>query len=370
MSSPHPARWWEPDEKEPGDGRVRCDLCPRHCRIRPGQRGFCFVRANDSGSLILDTYGRSSGFCLDPIEKKPLNHFLPGTSVLSFGTAGCNLGCKFCQNWDISTSRETDRLTDAASPEQIADAAVRAGAASVAFTYNDPVIFAEYAIDIAAACRARGIRTVAVTAGYILPPARAEFFAAMDAVNIDLKGFDPAFYREITGAELDVVLETIEYVAGTDTWLELTTLLIPGHNDSDAEIEAMCRWVVETIGPDVPHHFSAFHPDHRMGDVPRTPEKTLVRALQIARAAGEHFPYTGNVHYKDGDTTFCPECSDMLVVRDWYAMVDYQLGPGASCPSCGARIPGVFDDAGPGDFGARRIPLRITAARRNNTTRK
>lgn len=357
------ARWWERAERQPGDGRVRCDLCPRHCSVSPGQRGFCFVRANRDGALVLDTYGRSSGFCLDPIEKKPLNHFLPGTSVLSFGTAGCNLGCKFCQNWDISKSRATDTLADAASPAQIAEAAVRAGAASVAFTYNDPVIFAEYAIDIAAACHERGIHTVGVTAGYICPEPRVEFFAAMDAVNIDLKGFSPTFYKSITGADLEVVLDTIRYVATTDTWMELTTLIIPGYNDSDDELTAMCQWVVDTVGPDVPHHFSAFHPDHRMRDVPRTPERTLVRALDIARAVGEHFPYTGNIHYKDGDTTLCPNCMDMLVVRDWYQMVDYQLRPDGTCPSCGTAIPGVFDAAGPGSFGPRRIPLRLSPLR-------
>lgn len=355
------ARWWKSDERVPGDKRVRCDLCPRHCRIAPGQRGFCFVRGNRDGELVLDTYGRSSGFCLDPIEKKPLNHFLPGTSVLSFGTAGCNLGCKFCQNWDISKSRHTDTLAAAASPAQIAAAAVEAGAASVAFTYNDPVIFAEYAIDIAAECRVRGVRTVAVTAGYISPAARPEFFAAMDAVNIDLKGFSAQFYKSITGADLDVVLDTIRYVATTDTWMELTTLLIPGHNDSDEEIEAMCRWVIDTVGPDVPHHFSAFHPDHRMRDVPHTPERTMVRALEIARAVGEHFPYTGNIHYKDGDTTLCPTCQDMVVVRDWYRMVDYQLRADGTCPSCGTPIAGVFSSDGPGDFGARRIPVQISS---------
>ena len=281
--SPHPARWGRTLD----DGRVQCLLCPRECRMRDGQRGFCFVRANHGGRLVLDTWGRSSGFCLDPIEKKPLNHFLPGTSVLSFGTAGCNLGCKFCQNHEISTSREVDTLTETAMPGDIADAAVAAGAASVAFTYNDPVIFAEYAIDIAAACRDRGVRTVGVTAGYVSPIAREEFFGAMDAVNVDLKGFTPEFYKRLTGADLDVVLDNLTWLAGTDTWVEITTLLIPGHNDSDAEIRAMADWIVANLGPDVPHHFSAFHPDNRMRDVPPTPPATLHRAREIALAAGE-----------------------------------------------------------------------------------
>ncbi|MFC3850966.1 AmmeMemoRadiSam system radical SAM enzyme [Corynebacterium hansenii] len=362
----HPARWGRVLD----DGRVQCLLCPRHCRMRDGQRGFCFVRANNGGRLVLDTWGRSSGFCLDPIEKKPLNHYLPGTSVLSFGTAGCNLGCRFCQNHEISTSREVDTLTDAALPEDIADAAVAGGAASVAFTYNDPVIFAEYAIDIAAACRDRGVRTIGVTAGYISPNAedadgnaREEFFGAMDAVNVDLKGFTPEFYKRLTGADLDVVLDNLIWLAGTDTWVEITTLLIPGHNDSDDEIRAMAEWIVDNLGPDVPHHFSAFHPDNRMRDVPPTPPTTLRRAREIALDAGERHVYTGNVHDKDGDTTFCPGCDAPVIVRDWYRMVDYQLVADASgrgsCPQCGTTIPGLYDAAGPGDFGARRIPIRI-----------
>lgn len=356
----HPARWG----RALPDGRVQCLLCPRGCRMRDGQRGFCFVRANNGGRLVLDTWGRSSGFCLDPIEKKPLNHFLPGTSVLSFGTAGCNLSCRFCQNHEISTSRQVDTIGEVASPADIADAAVELGAASVAFTYNDPVIFAEYAIDIADACHDRGIRTVGVTAGYISPDARAEFFGAMDAVNVDLKAFTPEFYRRITGADLDVVLDNLEWLASTDTWLEITTLLIPGLNDSDDEIEAMSRWIVEHLGPDVPHHFSAFHPDNRMRDVPPTPPTTLSRARGIAIDAGERFVYTGNVHDKDGDTTFCPDCESPLIVRDWYRMVDYQLraderGRGW-CPQCGASIPGLYDAGGPGDFGPRRIPVRFS----------
>ena len=378
----HPARWGRVLD----DGRVQCLLCPRHCRMRDGQRGFCFVRANNGGRLVLDTWGRSSGFCIDPIEKKPLNHFLPGTSVLSFGTAGCNLGCKFCQNHEISTSREVDTLTDMALPGDIADAAVAAGARSVAFTYNDPVIFAEYAIDIAAACRDRGVHTVGVTAGYISPDAddgmgaaggsggsgrsggsgnaREAFFGAMDAVNVDLKGFTPEFYRKLTGADLGVVLDNLIWLAESPTWLEITTLLIPGHNDSDDEVRAMAEWIVGNLGPDVPHHFSAFHPDNRMRDVPRTPATTLSRARDIALDVGERHVYTGNVHDKNGDTTFCPDCDSPLIVRDWYRMVDYQLDVDAagrgSCPHCRAAVPGLYDAAGPGDFGARRIPIRIT----------
>ena len=233
--------WWhESDDKT----RLICDLCPRHCALKPGERGFCFVRENRDGRVVSTTYGRSTGFCVDPIEKKPLNQFYPGTPVLSFGTPGCNLGCKFCQNWEISKSKEWDLLAAVAGPEQIAQAARSAGAASVAFTYNDPVIFAEYAIDTARACHEAGLYAIAVTAGYVTPQARAEFFAPMDATNIDLKGFTEDFYRKVTGSHLADVLDTITWVhEHTDVWLELTTLLIPGYNDSPDEVARMSRWI-------------------------------------------------------------------------------------------------------------------------------
>ncbi len=350
-----PARW---GAVQP-DGRVRCTLCPRECTLADGQRGFCFVRANEGGRLVLTTYGRSSGFCVDPIEKKPLNHFYPGTSVLSFGTAGCNLGCKFCQNWDISKARAFDRLQDEASPETIAEAAAEMGCRSVAYTYNDPVIFAEYAIDVATACRARGVQNVAVTAGYVSPGAREEFFAPMDAANVDLKGFSDAFYRELTGGRLQPVLDTLTYlVHATDVWVEITTLLIPGHNDSDAELAALGRWVASELGPDVPVHFSAFHPDHRLREVPRTPLSTLVRAREAALSAGCRYVYTGNVHHRDGDATICPGCGLAVVERDWYEIVHYRLDAAGRCRACGTSIPGRFD-ARPGTFGARRVPVRL-----------
>ncbi|MDH5538467.1 MAG: AmmeMemoRadiSam system radical SAM enzyme, partial [Rhizobacter sp.] len=295
-----PARWWHALP----DGRIQCDLCPRDCKLHEGQRGLCFVRQRVDDKMVLATYGRSSGFCIDPIEKKPLNHFLPGSSVFSFGTAGCNLACKFCQNWDISKSREMDRLMDQASPARIAEVAAGKGCTSVAFTYNDPVIFAEYAMDTADACRARGVKTVAVTAGYIHAEPRREFFARMDAANVDLKAFSDDFYFRQTGAHLAPVLDTLQYIVHeTDCWLEITTLLIPGHNDSDAELQALTRWVAEQLGPDVPLHFSAFHPDHKMGDVPPTPPTTLTRARRIALGNGLHFVYTGNVHDTDGGST-------------------------------------------------------------------
>jgi len=308
---------------------------------------------------VLTTYGRSSGFCVDPIEKKPLNHFLPGTAVLSFGTAGCNLACKFCQNWDISTSRKTDTLADAASPEELAATAERLGCRSVAFTYNDPVIFLEYAIDTAIACRARGIKAVAVTAGYVCPEPRAELFASVDAANIDLKSFSDNFYRRICSARLAPVLETLEYVRHeTGCWLEVTNLVIPGLNDSDEELDALTRWVAGHLGEDVPLHFSAFHPDYRMRDRPPTPAATLRRARAIANANGVRHAYVGNVRDPEGETTFCHVCGEPLIVRDGYAIEAWRLAPGGCCPRCGSACAGVFEEH-PGTWGARRLPVGI-----------
>jgi pyruvate formate lyase activating enzyme len=343
------------------DGRIQCDVCPRACRLREGQRGLCFVRGRVEDQIVLASYGRSSGFCVDPIEKKPLNHFLPGSSVLSFGTAGCNLACRFCQNWDISKSREIDTLSAAASPDALAAEAVRLGCRSVAFTYNDPVIFMEYAMDVADACRERGIRAVAVSAGYMNAAPRAEFYTHMDAANIDLKAFSEEFYSKVTFARLDVVLETLEFLRDSPVWFEVTTLLIPGHNDSDAEIGRQCEWFAGRLGPDVPLHFSAFHPDFKMRDVPRTPPATLARARRIARSVGLRYVYTGNIHDPDGQTTHCPGCGQAVVVRDWYRILDYRLDPTGACTACGAGLPGRFD--GPvGGWGARRLPVSIGRA--------
>jgi pyruvate formate lyase activating enzyme len=342
------------------DGRLQCDVCPRHCRLREDQRGLCYVRQRLDGEVKLVSYGRSSGFCVDPIEKKPLNHFYPGSSVLSFGTAGCNLACKFCQNWDMSKSREMDTLADRAMPGQLADAAVSLACQSVAFTYNDPIIFLEYAIDVAAACREQNVRTVAVTAGYVDPDPRAEFFQAMDAANVDLKAFTERFYHKICGGHLAPVLETLKFIRHeTDAWLELTTLLIPGENDSEAEINEMTAWVVEHLGPDVPMHFTAFHPDWKMRDTERTPTETLTRARRIAMNNGVHFAYTGNVHDSEGGSTWCPECRALLIERDWYQLGHWGLDSNGACRQCGHEIPGRFDQA-PGQRPPGRMPVRLS----------
>lgn len=349
-------RYWSPV----GDGRLQCDICPRECKLQDGQRGLCFVRGRAGDEIVLTTYGRSSGFCIDPIEKKPLNHFLPGTPVLSFGTAGCNLTCKFCQNWDISKSREMDRLMDQAAPETIAEAALRTGCRSVAYTYNDPAIFLEYAVDVATACRARGIRNVAVTAGYMKAAAREEFFGAMDAANIDLKAFTEGFYKSLCTASLGPVLETLCYLRHeTDVWVEITTLLIPGENDSAAEVEALSQWIMDNLGPDVPLHFSAFHPDYRMIETPATPAKTLHRARDIARANGLRYVYTGNIHDKSGGSTYCHACGECLIGRDWYDLSDWKIDNG-HCAACGTAVAGHFD-TNPGGWGRKRQPVRISA---------
>ena len=341
------------------DGRVQCDVCPRACKLREGQRGFCFVRANQGDRIVLTTYGRSSGFCIDPIEKKPLYHFLPGTPVLSFGTAGCNLGCKFCQNWDISKSRQIDTLADAASPEKIARVADVLGCRSVAFTYNDPTIFIEYAIDVATACRQVGIKTVAVSAGYICPQPRRELYAHMDAANIDFKGFSGEFYKKLCSAEIENVKETLIYLKNeTEVWLEVTTLLIPGENDSDDELDRMSDWMVEHLGPDIPWHFSAFHTDYKMLDHPPTPMSTLTRAREIALQKGMHFVYVGNVHNESADSTRCPHCGQLLIGRDWYKLTAWELNRLGQCPDCGYPIPGVFEET-PGTWGARSAPVRM-----------
>jgi pyruvate formate lyase activating enzyme len=350
-----PTRYWHRLE----DGRVQCDVCPRACKLGEGQRGLCFVRARADDAIVLTTYGRSSGYCVDPIEKKPLNHFLPGSAVLSFGTAGCNLACKFCQNWDISKSRELDTLADRAAPEAVARAAAALGCASVAYTYNDPVIFLEYAIDVAAACRARGIRSVAVTAGYIEPAPRAELFRHMDAANVDLKAFTEDFYWRLTGAHLQPVLETLEYlVRETAVWVEITTLVIPGANDGERELEDMTQWIAGHLGPDVPLHFSAFHPDYRMRDVPHTPHATLIDAHRIARKNGLRHVYVGNVADVGRASTYCHGCGERLIERRQYTLGRWRLTGDGRCAACGTPCPGVFA-ATPGRWGARRQPVRL-----------
>jgi pyruvate formate lyase activating enzyme len=318
------------------------------------------VRQNIGGQMILTTYGRSSGFCIDPMEKKPLNHFYPGTAILSFGTAGCNLGCKFCQNWDISKSREFDRLSDQATPQRIAEVSQELGVKGIAFTYNDPVIFAEYAMDIADACRAVGVKAVAVTAGYMTDQSRPEFYRHMDAANVDLKGFTEEFYEKITAGHLQPVLDTLVYLKKeTNVWFEITNLVIPGANDSEKEFHEMSEWIMTNLGPDVPLHFTAFHPDYKMRDKPDTPFETLRKAREIALSKGLHYVYTGNVHDSGGSSTYCPNCRKLLIERDWFELGQYNLQNRNECRFCGTKIAGHFDPV-PGHWGAKRVPVRLS----------
>jgi pyruvate formate lyase activating enzyme len=367
---PFPTRYWHHLD----DGRVQCDVCPRACKLRPGQRGVCFVRGRpdaeaSAGGEVPDgvallTYGRSSGYCVDPVEKKPLDHFLPGSSVLSFGTAGCNLACRFCQNWDISKSKEMDTLADAAGPEAIAASARRLGCRSVAFTYNDPTIFLEYAADVADACHEVDVRAIAVTAGYICPDPRRDLYGHLDALNVDLKGFTEEFYRHVCGGRLAPVLETLEYLRHeTDLWFEITTLLIPGRNDGGAELDELTSWVAGHLGPDVPLHFTAFHPDFKMTDVPQTPAATLSRARDRGLRNGLRYVYTGNVHDREGSSTWCPGCGALLIERDWYELGAWHLSDDGRCLTCGWALPGRFDGP-PGSWGRRRVPVRLAVEER------
>lgn len=348
-----PGRYWHTVE----EGKIYCDLCPRACILKAGDRGFCFVRKNVDGQMVLTTYGRSTGFCVDPIEKKPLNHFLPGTSVLSFGTAGCNLGCQFCQNWSISKSREIERLSERAMPEDVAEAALKLGCRSVAFTYNDPVVWAEYAIDCAKACHALGLKTVAVTAGYITPEARPEFYSVMDAANVDLKGFTEQFYQRLTLSHLQPVLDTLRWLkTESNVWFEITTLLIPEENDAPDEIERMCDWILSNVGDSIPLHFTAYHPDFRLKR-PHTPPSTLVRAREQALKAGLKYVYTGNVNDVQRQSTYCPHCKQRLIERDWYELGAFRIKDG-KCNKCGATIAGVFENK-KGSWGRRRLPVSL-----------
>lgn len=354
LGETYEGRWWKPVE----GGKILCQLCPRECVLKDGDRGFCFVRANVGDKMVLTTYGKSTGFCVDPIEKKPLNHFLPGSSILSFGTAGCNLGCKFCQNWSISKAREIELLSESATPEQIAAAAARLNCKSVAFTYNDPVIWAEYAMDTAKACHERGVKAVAVTAGYISPEARKDFYSVIDAANVDLKAFTETFYQRLSLAALEPVLDTLKWLKHeSNVWFEITNLMIPKENDSEDETKRMCDWIVKNIGTDVPIHFTAFHPDFRMKDTPPTPPSTLLRARKIAMDAGIKYAYTGNINDKNTQSTYCHACKKLVIERDWYNIGKYNMN-GNCCQHCGETIPGHFEKLD-GVWGRKRMAVHF-----------
>ena len=335
--------WWH----RHGD-RIVCDLCPRGCSLRRGDRGFCKARRNFNGRMVLDVYGHAVSVCVDPVEKKPLNHFYPGSSVFSFGTIGCNLGCKFCQAWSITKSRTMfAHLTSPASPRQIAEAAQRLGCRSVAFTYNEPVIWAEYAIDTARWCRRLGLKVIVVTAGYINAGARPLFFRDVDAVNVDLKGLTDDFYQRLTLSHLQPVLDTLQWIKQeTDVWLEVTNLIIPGENDARDDIQRLSSWIAAHLGAEVPLHFTQFRPHYRLSDSQPTPPATLIDARELALHCGLKYVYTGNVEDPDRQSTYCPACGWLLIERNVYDLGRYNIR-GGRCAHCRQPIAGLFEDALP-----------------------
>lgn len=336
-NSLYEAAWWRREKN-----KILCTLCPRYCTIGEGQNGFCFIRKNIKGKLYSIGYGRPTGFAIDPIEKKPLNHFLPGSQILSFGTAGCNLGCKFCQNWTMSKAKTDDRNSFYASPADVVQLAKKQEVPSIAFTYNDPTIFGEYVIDISKIAREENIKSVMVTAGYIDKKARKEVYKFIDAANVDLKAFSETFYHKLTFSHLENILDTLFWIKNeTDVWLEITTLLIPEENDSHDEIKQMIDWILKNLGDAVPLHFTAFHPDFKMRNKQRTPSETLFSARKLALQSGIKYCYTGNIQHPEGATTFCPNCNAKLIERDWHTVLQINLN-GNKCINCGKEIDGIF----------------------------
>jgi pyruvate formate lyase activating enzyme len=331
----HEARWWETDPA----GKVHCYLCPRHCHIGEGQAGFCFIRVNQGGKLYSLGYASPAAIQIDPIEKKPLNHFLPGTRIFSMGTAGCNMGCFFCQNWDISKSRSDQVHSSYIPPEHVVALAIQYDCPSIAFTYNEPTIWGEYVIDICHAAKEQGLNTVMVSNGYVTREAFHDIYDHVDAANIDLKAFTEQFYGRITLTHLEPVLETLKLLKNeTNVWFEITNLMIPTLNDAETETRKLAEWILENLGPDVPLHFTAFHPDFKLQDKPKTPPETLHRARAIAREVGLHYVYEGNI-FSDGAHTSCPACGMLLIRRSWHDVMQNRLKNGC-CPKCGSAIPG------------------------------
>ncbi len=323
------------------DGRVHCFLCPRHCHLAEGQRGFCFVRRNIGGRLLQLAYGHPAALQIDPIEKKPLNHFLPGTTILSLGTAGCNLGCRFCQNWDISKARSEHITATELTAPQIVTLALRNQTPSIAFTYNEPTIWGEYVADIAAIAHERGLATVMVTNGYIAREAFVDVYRHIDAANVDLKAMSEEFYARATLSHVQPVLDTLRRLRHeTGVWFEITNLLIPTLNDQQPEVQRLCAWILENLGEDVPVHFSAFHPDFKFLDKPSTPAATLHRARALAMHMGLKFVYEGNIHSEAG-STICPGCRRTIIRRSWHSVTGNLVREG-KCTQCGAQIAGVF----------------------------
>jgi pyruvate formate lyase activating enzyme len=339
MATPAPAmkeaRWWVRE-----NGRIHCYLCPRDCRIGDGQAGFCYIRKNVGGTLYSTAHSQPCAIQVDPVEKKPLFHFMPGKRIYSLGTAGCNMGCKFCQNWEISKSKSDQVRAVRLTPEEAVTEAMEYGCPLIAYTYNEPTIWAEYVIDIARVAQRFGIRSVMVTNGYITPQALHDVYRWIDAANVDLKAFTEDFYAKITLTHLKPVLETLQELRRMNVWVEITTLLIPTLNDEPSEIRQICGWILDHLGDEVPLHFTAFHPDFRLRDLPRTSPETVLTARRIAMQAGLKYVYSGNILSPEGANTNCPSCRTLLINRTWHKVQENHLVSG-NCP-CGQAIPGVF----------------------------
>lgn len=333
----YPARWWQTLP----DGRLHCFLCPRHCHLSEGQHGYCFVRQNVDGRLWQLAYAHPAAVAIDPIEKKPLFHFYPGTSILSLGTAGCNLGCQFCQNSELSRAHEL--LSEVRlEPSQVIELARQHRTPAIAFTYNEPTVWAEYVVDIARLAQQAGLKTVMVSNGYITAEARGEVYQYIDAANIDLKSFCEDFYARFTLSHLAPVLDTLRWLRReTSVWLEVTNLIIPGGNDALDETRQLAAWIRDELGADVPLHLSAFHPSYRMLDRPPTQPETLLRARDAALHVGLHYVYIGNVATQEGENTVCPSCQRRLICRNRYRVEQVELRDG-HCRACGAAIAGRF----------------------------
>ncbi len=337
MPELHEARWWETMP----DGRLHCYLCPRHCHIGENQTGFCFIRKNIDGHLYQLGYGRPAALNIDPVEKKPLNHFFPGTRILSMGTAGCNMGCFFCQNWDISKAKADQVHAADLSPADVVELALERRVPHLAFTYNEPTIWGEYVIDIAREAHASGLNNVMVSNGYITREAFFDVYQHIDAANIDLKAFTEKFYSKVTLTHLQPVLDTLKWLRHeTNVWFEITNLIIPTLNDEQDEFRQLVDWMLTNLGDDVPLHFTAFHPDFKLVDKPPTPPETLHRARKLAMEMGLKFVYEGNI-FSDGGDTICPGCRRRIIRRSWHSVTSNDLLEG-KCRHCATQIPGAF----------------------------
>ncbi|MDI6849512.1 MAG: AmmeMemoRadiSam system radical SAM enzyme [Candidatus Saccharicenans sp.] len=323
------------------DREIKCDLCPRFCRLGDKERGFCGVRENQDGRYYTLVYGQVASLNVDPIEKKPFFHFLPGSGAFSLATAGCNLSCKFCQNWEISQMRPEQVKSVSLSPEALVASCERYDCPVIAYTYTEPVIFFEYMFDSSQLARKKGLRNVVVTAGYINPEPLADLLRVVDAVKVDLKAFNQKFYSEYVRGELQPVLQTIKQIARSGTWLEIVYLVIPTLNDNPAEIRDMCRYLKEEIGPDYPVHFSRFHPMYLVKNLPPTPVSTLERLREAALAEGLHYVYVGNVPGHPGENTYCPKCGNLIIERYGYVIRKKELS-GNKCRYCGQTVAGVW----------------------------